>query len=75
MCNKECFKKREAEHALNRVKKSSKQYRKECRMYYCDKCNAWHLTSKETNEPKEFKILEKDRWLKLLNNEVYEENL
>jgi len=72
MCNKECFRKRDAEIALKKVHKSSKNYRKECRTYYCEKCNAWHLTSKELNTPVEFELLEKQRWEKLLNNKDYE---
>ena len=70
MCNKECFKKRDAEIAIKKVRKSSKSYRKECRTYYCGKCNAWHLTSKEDwdDGPKEFPLLEEDRWKNLLQN-------
>lgn len=41
--------KKDAITALNYIKKYEKkrQYRKECRAYYCDDCMAWHLTSKE----------------------------
>lgn len=67
MCSKECFRKRDAEIALKKVKKSSKNYRKECRTYYCEKCNAWHLTSKEEwIDVEDLKLLEEDRWKELL---------
>ncbi len=71
MCNKLPFTKRDAETALKWNKKSSKQYRKEVRHYYCEEHNAWHLTSKEYAPSEEMGdlelILEKDRWEKLLN--------
>ena len=54
-CEKKQFTKKEAEEALKRNKKSSKQYRKECRSYQCPECNMWHLTSRK-NEPPSPKI-------------------
>lgn len=73
MCGKECFRKRDAELALKKVKKSSKNYRKECRTYYCETCNSWHLTSKEEwVDQEELDVLEKERWEKLLKNNHYE---
>lgn len=70
-CHKQRFTKKEAEYALKRNKKSSKQYRKEVRYYYCRPCNAWHLTSKE-NEPvdndlKNFKF-NPELWSHLIDN-------
>lgn len=31
-------------------KLSRKPTRNECRVYYCDECQAWHLTSKRLKE-------------------------
>lgn len=71
MCNKQSFTKKDAEAAIKKAKKSSKQYRKECRKYYCDRCNSWHLTSKEegyNDKQGELPILHRERWKRLLNN-------
>jgi uncharacterized protein with PIN domain len=42
------YSKKEAQTALNRVKQKHRRhdYRKECRVYHCPRCNGWHLTSK-----------------------------
>lgn len=52
VCRKKRFRdKREAEKALHYAISGRTVYgnksRKECRMYYCEQCKAWHLTSKE----------------------------
>ena len=52
---KVCFTKRQARQVLNNID-YRKQYRKESRMYYCDYCNAWHLTSKPLGSTKEYNI-------------------
>lgn len=44
LCHKECFNKKTAQTILNQCKK---EHRKECRIYYHEECNAWHLTSQE----------------------------
>lgn len=67
-CNKVCFSKKEAESILTHSEKTSHQYRKEHRCYYCKECNAWHLTSKEEDTwvtPVKVKFFK--RWRKLLN--------
>ena len=46
MCKKVQFSKKEAQTALNNRKTRGKQWSKECRYYYCEYCNKWHLTSK-----------------------------
>lgn len=64
MANKKCGKKvltkREAEGALNKAKSHKRKYRREKRMYYCDGCNGWHLSSIEewVEEPIKVDILE-----------------
>lgn len=72
MCNKLSFTKKQSELAIKKAKKSSKQYRKECRNYYCEECNAWHLTSKEefVEGEENFNILYKDRWDRLLKDSI-----
>lgn len=66
-CYKECFDKRGAETVLNECKK---EHRKECRIYFCDKCNAWHLTKHEEWEPPTFlhinQLKYKKKWKKLM---------
>jgi hypothetical protein len=47
MCGKLKLTKREAQHAIKKAGKNRKQYRREKRFYYCEMCNAWHLTSQE----------------------------
>jgi hypothetical protein len=47
MCDKRSLTKKEAEQAIKRSGKTSRQYRREKRFYYCSDCNAWHLTSHE----------------------------
>lgn len=47
-CNKQKYDKKGALTALNHCRKErGKQYRKECRVYFCQECNAHHLTSEE----------------------------
>lgn len=69
MCDKKCFTKIEAQSALNHNKHSGKQYRKEQRMYYCEDCNAWHLTSREDLRDTVSVEIWEDKWEKFLNNE------
>jgi hypothetical protein len=52
VCTKQPYTKKEAEAILKRMPKRKGQHRKECRTYYCDTCNCWHLTSKEYKEVK-----------------------
>lgn len=49
MCSKRCFSKKEASNALKDIQRhyQHRQHRKEKRIYYCDVCNCWHLSSKE----------------------------
>lgn len=59
-CGKKVLTKREAEGALNKAKSHKRKYRREKRMYYCEKCKGWHLSSKEEwpEEPLKVEILE-----------------
>lgn len=70
-CTKVAFSKKIAGSTLKANKHHPKQYRKECRSYYCQQCNAWHLTSMENKTPPQatdVKLIERERWEKLLNN-------
>lgn len=53
-CLRVAYKKKEAKALLRRNKKHPKQYRKEKRMYYCERCNAWHLTAAEYVSTEEY---------------------
>lgn len=71
ICGKKIFTKREAEAILKKKGRSRKRGKKEKRMYYCEPCNGWHLTSQEeepklvqNNISKKFK----KQWEKLLKN-------
>ena len=47
MCQKRKFDKLGAMIALSMCRRGSAGWkRRELRMYYCSRCNAWHLTSK-----------------------------
>ncbi len=70
MCNKERYDKKSALSALNHCRKErGKKYRNECRIYYCELCNAHHLTSMEEYNEREIipldELIYKDEWLKL----------
>lgn len=71
-CNKKKLTKIEAEHAIKITPKSRKQYRKECRTYYCGLCNAWHLTSdkfkKDITQRPDADLSFKNKWEQLLNS-------
>ena len=49
-CHKKPFTHLEAMYALEAINLQHQwgdgKNRRECRMYYCDECKAWHLTSK-----------------------------
>lgn len=59
-CGKKVLTKREAEGALNNALVSGKRFRREKRMYYCEGCNGWHLSSIEEwiEEPPKVEIME-----------------
>ena len=50
-CHKKPFTHLEAMYALKEVEfyhaRGDGKNRKECRMYYCDECQSWHLTSQK----------------------------
>ncbi|WP_186452535.1 hypothetical protein [Chitinophaga polysaccharea] len=50
MCNKRALSKADAQQALYWIRSNKRRKgmrkRKECRHYWCDECNAFHLTSK-----------------------------
>lgn len=61
MCNKKCFTKKEAQSALNHNSRPARdgnsqrgkrrhKYRREKRKYYCEECNAWHLTKLDNDD-------------------------
>jgi hypothetical protein len=54
MCYKKPFSKREAATALNKNRRErghrKSRGRKEQRMYQCEDCNYWHLTSMDEEE-------------------------
>lgn len=69
-CNKQKYDKKSAITALNYCKKhKNKQYKKECRYYYCEDCGFYHLTSREEyEEPVKLELKDlifKDLWVKL----------
>jgi hypothetical protein len=70
-CHKKSFTKREAEYIVSSNIKSAKQYRRECRLYYCDIHNAWHLTSEEQEETIDIEIKYKNQWEELLEYGQY----
>lgn len=73
MCDKRNFSKQEAEYILKKNKKSSKQYRKECRDYYCEYCNSWHLTSEEKKTVEEqIHLSLLGKWKKILKKQKRE---
>lgn len=45
--NKRCYSKKDAQTTLNYAKTSKEKHKKPIRMYYCDFCNSYHLTSQE----------------------------
>jgi hypothetical protein len=68
MCGKSCLTKKEAQHAIKKVGKTNRQYRREKRFYYCNLCNAWHLTSHEytPNGQEDVKLHYFKKWVKIL---------
>lgn len=46
-CGKICYTKKEAQTALNYTKHTKEKHKMPIRMYFCDKCNSYHLTSQE----------------------------
>lgn len=68
---KQCFKlKLSKEQSLRILKKAENgpDYRREKRNYYCDKCNAWHTTSKDFNDAqtKDIIPIHVNRWAGVL---------
>ena len=49
MCNKIKYDKIGAMFALSQTMKSKSHKRMEKRIYYCNECKAWHLTSENKN--------------------------
>ena len=72
MCVKVKYSKKDAKATLKYLKQQYAQYRKEVRYYYCDECNAWHLSSKVTGEsgaPKEIPLRFESKWKQFLENQ------
>ena len=69
-CLKRPFTQHAAKLALKQVAVNKRnKRRKECRAYYCQGCDAWHLTSKEEwGNVKEVNVIEIERWTKLVNH-------
>ena len=69
MCKKEPFKLSQALYILRNIFRK-KKYRREKRAYYCNKCNAWHLTSQEEAQQIDFQPLEEfKKYIKQTNEE------
>jgi len=70
MCEKEKFSKKSAKTIINHAKKQNKKWRREKRCYFCDVCEAWHVTSKEEYEEiipiKLEELSYKDKWMNLM---------
>lgn len=67
VCSKQQFDKKSAKSVLNHCKK---EHRKECRIYECEICGHWHLTSLEEYEPPTpIELQFNDRWDKLKKGE------
>lgn len=67
-CTKKSLSKQEATIAIKLAKQSHKQYRRETRYYFCEECNAWHLTSREDppEEIEELEVVNKEKWESLI---------
>lgn len=51
LCDKRAFcTKHEAKAMLKSAKERNREHRAECRIYKCDTCNCWHLTSMSLEE-------------------------
>jgi len=71
-CPKVPFTKADAEVALKKATESNKRNRKECRIYQCEKCNMWHLTSREQKADvvvENYRVVNKAKWEKLMRGE------
>lgn len=69
MCSKKKFSKIEAITCLNKdTRERRRSFRREKRVYYCETCNCWHLTSQDDREEtEEFDLTFKTKWNNLLN--------
>jgi len=70
MCTKVQLTKKQAVEALRVLSNCRKQYRKEKRYYYCQDCNAWHLTSMADKVPPlktDIDLVHTDKWLNILH--------
>lgn len=70
MCSKEKFDLKTAKTVVNHAKNQHKKWRRETRYYFCEICNAHHVTSKnDWEEPIRLNLEDlkyKDKWLELL---------
>lgn len=66
MCRKMCYDKKTAQTILNERKKMGKKWAKECRIYFCESCCSYHLTSMREYSPLEpIELIFKEEWEKL----------
>lgn len=69
-CNKNKYDKKTASTILNDRKKKGKKWSREVRYYFCEECQAHHLTSKEEwEEPIKLELDElvyKEKWKELM---------
>jgi hypothetical protein len=66
VCNKQKYDKKSALTILNLAKKHPKKYRKEKRYYWCEQCQAHHVTSWEDYEEREeIDLIYKEEWEKI----------
>lgn len=58
-CDKKSYTKKEANEVINSFKKGRKGEKRPKRIpkriYHCDECNMWHVTSKDRKDDKRFK--------------------
>ena len=70
MCQgKQKFSKKEAHLVLKHARECPKRWRREKRSYFCEECNAWHVTSKDfgLTEIIPFEDLKyQEDWIKLM---------
>lgn len=77
-CQKKSYDKKGAQTALNKIHESfgnhKKRYKrsKEVRYYYCEQCNAWHLTSMGEDERELLAVtINQELFKNLINDGTY----
>ena len=69
-CHKQKYDKKTATTILNERKNKGKKWSREKRIYFCEKCQFYHLTSEEEYTERvylnEEELVFKDKWKKLM---------